>query len=122
MELKDFKSLSQINDFVKTLDGLTEEEKQNLFNSMSEEFTRNAKMVKTPEFIALIDKLKVLRDFLTFTQYSTYALDHYIINFKLLADSYIKHNGLDWKVEFKKTRKDTISVYVNNILGCELNV
>lgn len=122
MELKDFKDLSEIKKFVESLDGLTIEDKENLFKSMTEDFIHNAMAVKSPEFAALTERLKAQRSFLLFTRGTTNIIDDYMRNFKYLINNFLEHNKLDWNVELKIMAKYKIGVYVNNILGCEIDV
>ena len=99
--INDFKSFSDIQYFVNSLEDLDEEDREALYRSLEAEFAEEL-ITKNMYFTALLKKLDITKAFVYFSTHDESLLtrEYVIKELKYCANDYIKKHELSWDIDF----------------------
>lgn len=99
--INDFKSFSDIQYFVNSLEDLDEEDRKALYRSLEAEFAEEL-ITKNMYFTALLKKLDITKAFVYFSTHDESLLtrEYVIKELKYCANDFIKKHELSWDIDF----------------------
>lgn len=99
--INDFKSFSDIQYFVNSLEDLDEEDRKALYRSLETEFAEEL-ITKNMYFTALLKKLDITKAFVYFSTHDESLLtrEYVIKELKYCANDFIKKHELSWDIDF----------------------